>query len=621
MDTIYERNIFFSRLISDPDALTHYKDRESLFSPQVQNTVWLIRYINDFTPFKRSLNTWFEANRKLNDLQNLGVAFHNKLLNGFATPQTKANYLQRGNEIKTSVNHLTQTLEQQIYQSTSWLERVIEILVILFGGFLLTGGIAFILRNNQKINNWQRLLEWNNQHYKSLFSHNPQLALAVNQSGVITEANEAASTLLHKPVEKLRDIRIQQLPYLQNYEKLEHNFRCALDGEKCIFEMQLSTPSGDKKTIHASVLPIYINDDVVGIYLVGEDITQQKKFEDELKYSQALYSQLFRNAPLGIIYLNTEGEVEQINKKFTEIFGYILKDLEESQFPGFLIPSDLQKKEVVYFKKALSGKVTITETIRQAKSGEIINVLVGALPVTIDHEVVGVFGLYLDITEQKVTEKKLQESLKNAEVLLQEVHHRVKNNLAVIAGLVELQIYSTEEPVLEKTLKNTQSRIFSIATIHELLYQSQNFVHVPIKDYLDNVVSNIQTTYNSGKDIEINIKGDDVGLNVNQAVPCALLLNELITNAYKHAFTSRQNGRIDIEITKTSGNVRLVIKDNGRGFPADFDMQGSDSMGMSLIQTLTRQLEAEISFDSNQGAQITLEFEMKEVRGSASTLE
>ncbi|ESU27586.1 hypothetical protein FSS13T_08510 [Flavobacterium saliperosum S13] len=203
----------------------------------------------------------------------------------------------------------------------------------------------------------------------------------------------------------------------------------------------------------------------------------------------------------------------------------------------------------------------------------------------------------------------IKESLAEKEMLLKEIHHRVKNNLQIISGILELQNFNITDENAKIILKEGQARIQSIALIHKTLYQSENFSKVPFQNYLTELVQAIQDTYrNAQMKIETVINANDIELSINTAIPLSLIINEIITNCYKHAFIGRNNGTINIHLTKEDTTYKLVIQDNGNGLPDDFNPKKLHSVGFDLIQGLSKQLEGTFDWKTENGTAITITF-------------
>ena len=217
-----------------------------------------------------------------------------------------------------------------------------------------------------------------------------------------------------------------------------------------------------------------------------------------------------------------------------------------------------------------------------------------------------------DITDRKEKEAMIAESLKEKEVLLKEIHHRVKNNMAVISGLLELQAMSSDDDTLKDLLKQSQLRISSMAMVHEKLYQTESFAGLSFDSYVEELVYTIkQTVDGATSEITIAFQSEEVSLNINQAIPAALILNEAVVNAFKHAFKGRAKGNISISMSQKENSIALTIKDDGIGLPDDFVLEQSKSLGATLIQTLTNQLQGELSLEdreSSHGTRVSISF-------------
>jgi two-component sensor histidine kinase len=188
-----------------------------------------------------------------------------------------------------------------------------------------------------------------------------------------------------------------------------------------------------------------------------------------------------------------------------------------------------------------------------------------------------------------------------------------------------LQALNTEDKTLKDLLNDSQLRIQSMASIHEMLYQSKQLTDINFQRYLDKLLQNIKDTLNSDlqEKISLNLQAHEISLNINQAIPTALLLNELITNAYKHAFKegAHQDKHINITVTEVDDQINLVVADNGRGLPSDFKSMKTSSLGMTLVDTLINQLEASLTVENHQGTSFEIRFTKKELaKGSASAL-
>lgn len=205
--------------------------------------------------------------------------------------------------------------------------------------------------------------------------------------------------------------------------------------------------------------------------------------------------------------------------------------------------------------------------------------------------------------------KELQNSLEEKEVLLKEIHHRVKNNLAMTIGLIKLQEVEIEDKNTKKILNNIQERIYTMELLHRKLYESSKLNEISFKEYVTNLVYDIETTYNYDKKIDVNIDIKDIYLNIETAMPCGLIINEVITNAFKYAFKNNDNPKLLIKMEKTDNTYTLIIKDNGEGIDESIDIYNSDSLGLKLINTISKlQLQGTLKYSYENGAKFIIEF-------------
>ena len=201
-------------------------------------------------------------------------------------------------------------------------------------------------------------------------------------------------------------------------------------------------------------------------------------------------------------------------------------------------------------------------------------------------------------------------------MLLKEVYHRVKNNLQVISSLLDLQADTVTDPKVRALFEDSLQRIQVVALIHESLYQAGNVTHIHAAEYIHQLSARVFQAYNPpGDRITLNIQADPVWIGVQSAIPCGLIVNELLSNSLKYAFPSDQGGEITIALQAvTEGHMVLAIRDTGVGFPADVDFRRTDSLGLQLVCLLTEQLGGTIELDRAPGTQWTLTFPMPNVQ-------
>jgi len=238
-------------------------------------------------------------------------------------------------------------------------------------------------------------------------------------------------------------------------------------------------------------------------------------------------------------------------------------------------------------------------------------------PQLIGDTVVGRVWSFRDITDRKHAEEKLVASLQEKEVLLREIHHRVKNNLQLISGLLDMTRMRTSDESTNSTLTDMMLKIETMAQIHTRLYESKQFGRISIKGQIQDQITALSNIYShKGHEIACKINSDEVFLPVDQAIPCALVVNEILSNAYKHAFRERKHGMIDITVIHKDKKIYIAIKDDGIGMPDNFDVNQSRSLGLKLIRTLVQhQLKGTVKVNSRNGTEMIVDFPVMETGG------
>lgn len=215
-----------------------------------------------------------------------------------------------------------------------------------------------------------------------------------------------------------------------------------------------------------------------------------------------------------------------------------------------------------------------------------------------------------DIAERKRVEEALRASLHEKEVLLREIHHRVKNNMQVISSLLSLKSAQVEDPVVRQALKESQVRIRSMALVHERLYSSSDLARVDFADYLRNLYAHLGSAFSVRSDrISVHFDLEELPLDINTAVPCGLIATELISNAMKHAFPGGRTGTIAVSLKREgAGLIRLSVSDDGIGLPSQLDYRNTESMGMQIVNMLVEQIDGRVYLAPGPGTRVSVTF-------------
>jgi len=221
----------------------------------------------------------------------------------------------------------------------------------------------------------------------------------------------------------------------------------------------------------------------------------------------------------------------------------------------------------------------------------------------------GMVGVTRDIQERKTKELEIMEGTKQKENLLKEIHHRVKNNFAILVSLINMQMAQTKNQELFQSLTNLQLRIRTMALVHEMLYRSKDFENISFSDYLRSLASVIAGTYNR-RDIELTFEADESVMDIEASIPLGLIVNEILSNSYKHAFPDGRSGniRISFRTDKENGNYCLILQDNGIGMPAGLALDQYKSMGLQVVQILCQQIEGDLELVNGKGTKFTITY-------------
>ncbi|WP_442940499.1 PAS domain S-box protein [Nostoc sp.] len=350
------------------------------------------------------------------------------------------------------------------------------------------------------------------------------------------------------------------------------------------------------------------------------EITERQRIEEALRESEQRFRAAFHQAAVGIAHVAIDGSWLLVNQKLCDILGYTLEELQLLTFQDITHPDDLNTN-LKYVEQILAENIQTYSMEKRyfRKDNSIVWV---NLTVSLMRESSGEPKYFIsvveDISERKAAqrerkqwEEQIQASLLEKEVLLKEIYHRVKNNLQVISSLLNLQsayIKDKEDLVI---FQQSQQRIASMALVHEKLYQSQDLARINFGEYIRDLVTSLFTAYEVNEDaIALTISTEDcIFLGLDTAIPCSLIIHELVSNSLKYAFTKGSTGAINIEIKKIiNNNLMLIVRDDGIGLPANFDLKKIASLGWELVDALTHQLAGNINITSSTGVECQVTF-------------
>jgi len=351
---------------------------------------------------------------------------------------------------------------------------------------------------------------------------------------------------------------------------------------------------------------------IIGMIVVTSEITARKKAEQALKESEARFRRLAENAR-DIIYRYTfvpKRGFEYVSPAATPITGYTPEEHYADPDLWFKI---VLEEDRPLLEKVSAGKVPEPIVLRwKKKDGSIIWTEQINVPIYDEAgNLVAIEGIARDITERKLAEEALKQSLREKEILIREIHHRVKNNMQVISSILNLQSALLEDPRAKAAFKECQYRIKSMAMVHEKLYRARDLSQIDFSEYLNTLAQNIFLDQQVRPEhVQLHLDIDQIKLDINKAVPLGLILNELITNAFKHAFRGGRKGNLWVRLKKIGERgVELTVKDDGVGFPKGLDWKKAESLGLVIINTLVEQIDGKIELIPDCGTEFKITFE------------
>jgi PAS domain S-box-containing protein len=349
-----------------------------------------------------------------------------------------------------------------------------------------------------------------------------------------------------------------------------------------------------------------------------EEILQRKAADTNLKKTLSLLNASLESTADGILVVDREGRVTSHNLNFVTMWN----------IPSDIVTTQDNQKIISYFQSQIRDPDGFLANMNDLllhlsrESFDMIELNDGRIferyskPQKIGKDVVGRVWSFRDITERKRSEEKLVASLKEKEVLLREIHHRVKNNLQLITGLLDMTRMRTQDETTTAILTDMMLKIQTMAQIHTRLYESKQFGKIGLTGQFRDQAAALSNIYShKGHEISCEIHAEEIFLPVDQALPCALVMNEILSNSYKHAFKGKKHGTIDVTAVQENDHIRITVKDDGIGIPPDFDISHTSSLGMKLIRTLVKhQLKGSLHINSHYGTEMIVEFPLHMTR-------
>mgnify|MGYP002780204723 FL=1 len=473
----------------------------------------------------------------------------------------------------------------------------------------------------ERVEERTRALRSSEQRFRAIFHAQFQFIGLLSPGGILLEANQTALAAVGATADQVLGRPFDETAWwihdAQQQERLRDAMRRAAAGEQVRFESTHPTVDGSMIWLDISITPFHDEQgQVVLLIPEGRDITARKASERALQLQEERFRSAFEHAPIGFALVSPDGRWLRVNEALCQLVGHDENSLLATTFQHITHPDDLQA-DLQLVQEVLAGRMQSYQIEKRYRhrDGHWVPVLLSVSLVRDGTEQPLYFiAQILDISPQKRAEAVMRSSLTEKELLLKEIHHRVKNNLQVVSTLLDLQADFTDDPHTQSLFAESRGRVRSMALIHERLYRSQDLGHVPVRDYIAQLAQDLYHSFGvSDTAVRLRLDVSIPPLALDVAIPCGLLINELMSNCFKHAFRPGDEGAIAVLFTQSSADTLcLQITDDGQGMPAAVDPHHAATFGLQLVQTLVDQLHGTLTVSadpvSGRGTAVTVHF-------------
>ncbi|MFB6345651.1 MAG: histidine kinase dimerization/phosphoacceptor domain -containing protein, partial [bacterium] len=439
----------------------------------------------------------------------------------------------------------------------------------------------------------------------------------------------ALMEILETEKSDLLDQPVWDTPWWRDKEEIKSKLSKTLPqlkpGDSLQFQTAFYTFSGDKRYVNFTFEPVTgKNDQVVYLVMEGRDITEDRRLLESYQESEQQYSRLTEDmldsAPTGLCILDADFNVAWINDAMEEYYG-----IDRQKLVGEDVRKLINSRLTSIFENGERYREKLFETYeREKKVRKHIFHISGdenraerwleysSQPIESGVFEGGRIEHYKDVTSLKETQSELKTTLREKETLLKEIHHRVKNNLQIISSLLSLQRRKTNSSRLKEAFEDSIHRIRSMAMIHEHLYQSETLDRVDFQVYINDICDHLLETHAVEESVDVFLEVEPIELNLDTAIACGLIINELVSNAIEHGSDPGGQNRIHLSFgTMERETIRLQVIDFGAGYDGEINFKSPDSMGLNIVKSLAEyELNGEIDFSSDEGFEVTVEFEL-----------
>ncbi len=463
-------------------------------------------------------------------------------------------------------------------------------------------------------------LSQSEERFRAIFESAPIGILSFKGDGYCTQANPAFFGILGIPDRgKINELNLFRLGIitpplgqdLREGKSISLNYSVPWDDIVLPFMLGVKGKDPLQLDIHIAPLLQQKTEHDGGYIALFIDITEEVASKDALFEAQERYHALFENATDPTFITDMGGKVIEVNLVAEQTLGYS-RDRIMRMNSNELEDASFITDRAAWLNNLRENGKAMYETVFLLGDGKIMPVEVSGR-IILYRDVPSILFTARDITDRKKYEQKLKASLKEKEVLLKEVHHRVKNNMQVISSLIHLQSSLIKDPEAIEQFVQCERRVRSMSLVHEALYQSKDLALISASHYIRKLGSDILGYSHLAGDISVEYDTEDIDIDLNTAIPLGLILNELVTNSLKYAFVGKETGIIRIMFKKSGEkDLMLVVHDNGIGLSEYFDIDSQDTLGMQLVKVLAGQLDGSIGIDRADGARFEIRFPWKQ---------
>jgi len=452
--------------------------------------------------------------------------------------------------------------------------------------------------------------------YHNLIENINEIIYFIDKEGTITYISPSVRTHSGYDQSEMMGHKFAEFIFPDDLPNALKHFQDTLSGVYEPFEFRVLSKSGEIRWGYSFNWPLLKGEQIVGLQGAVTNITERKIAEELLRQSEEKYRMLVENIPV-VIYMGTTKyrTMTFISPNIKEVDGYTPEEYyklsSDSWWFGRIHSDDVESVMKAYEKSLKEDKPLDVEYRIRRKDGRFIWINNRAMGTYMKEGENYFYGIFSDITIRKELEDQIKASLREKEVLLREIHHRVKNNLQTISSLLRLQMRIIDDDRYSEIFSDIQNRIQVISLVHEKLYRSKDMANIDINDYINSLIKVILQSHGAttGR-ILVNVEHTDISFDIDKAVTCGLIVNELVSNAVKYAFPDRRSGEVRIAIHPLSDNeIELIVSDNGIGMQEDLDIKKVESLGLQLVVILSEeQLKGKIELNRTEGTEFRIKF-------------